>query len=56
MNARAFGYLKIVGNKVILHSREDLDNVSSLSTDVEVIDCSTIRVGRLRANSKCVRP
>ena len=43
-----------VGNKVVLHSRVDLDNVSSLSTDVEVEDPTTVGFGGLRPDGQRV--
>ncbi len=42
MNAVTDGSHKSIGHKVILHSRIHLNNISTLSTDIEVIDGWTL--------------
>ena len=45
-----------VGNKVILYSRVNLNNIPALSTDVQVVDLYVLKFRRSLANSKRMGP
>ena len=56
MDVGIVGGKENVGNKVVLHSGVDLDNVTSLTTDIQVVDGSTFKIIGTRTDGKGVRP
>ena len=44
-----------IGNEVVLHSGVDLNDVTSLATDIQVVDSDIFKILRSGADSKGMR-
>ena len=49
-------HLKHIRYKVVFNSRVDLYDVTTLASDIEIVDCETLKVSWTRANCKGVGP
>lgn len=50
------GEFKRVGDEVVLHCRVHLDDISTLTTNVDIVDCACIEMAWSWTNGKCMCP